>query len=227
MDLSQKSVPRIGILGGTFDPVHSAHLALGRLFVERLALDSLVFLPTGNPWQKDHRPAAAQHRLAMLSLAMEESQLTASIDEREIRRTGASYTVDSLVGLRREFGPRAPLVLLMGADQLSRLHTWSRWKTLLELADVAVAGRPSFTLESAGLDPEVAHEVSKRRVENGRLPAALDAACGQMVMLPADLGETSSSGIRNHIAAGDFDAVRDLVPSRVLEYIRSHGLYAP
>jgi len=225
MDLSDEAAPRIGILGGTFDPVHTAHLALARLFLDRLALDSLVFLPTGNPWQKDRRPAAPRHRLAMLALAIEESGLSASIDEREIRRTGPSYTVESFFGLRREIGQRALLVLLLGADQLARLHTWSRWKMLLDMADLAIAGRPNFELETLTLDPEVAREVENRRVDNAHLPMALNAASGQIVLLPADLGETSSSLIRKRIAAGDSDTLRDLVPSRVLEYIRSHSLY--
>ncbi len=218
---------RVGLLGGTFDPVHNAHLDLAGLFAEQLGLDTLRFLPAGSPWQKSTVGAAATDRLAMLQMALEERMLAADIDERELHRDGPTYTVDSLREIRSEIGPEPLLVLLIGADQLLRLHTWSRWPELLDMASLAVGGRPSFGLELDGLDPEVAELVRERAVPHLDLPGSLRLPAGQIVLIPADLGETSSSAIRRLLNEGQFDAVRDLLPSSVLDYIRAKRLYTP
>jgi nicotinate-nucleotide adenylyltransferase len=218
---------RIGLLGGTFDPVHNAHLDLAGLFTRRLALDEVRFLPAGSPWQKNVVGASAAQRLAMLRLALTERRLDAVIDERELRREGPSYTVDSLAEIRLEVGAQAVLVLLIGADQLLRLQTWSRWEQLFELADLAVCGRPSFGLDLEALDPAVAARIRQCQVQACDLPAALNAATGQTVLVPGDLGETSSSAVRSRLAHGDLEGVRDLVPSTVLNYIGANRLYMP
>lgn len=218
---------RIGLLGGTFDPVHNAHLDLAGLFAQQLDLDTLRFLPAGSPWQKSTVGAPAADRLTMLQLALEERMLAADIDERELHRDGPTYTVDSLREIRSEIGPEPLLVLLIGADQLLRLHTWSRWPELLDLASLAVGGRPSFGLELDGLDPEVAEIVRARAVPHLDLPGSLRLPAGQVVLIPADLGETSSSAIRRLLNEGQFEAVRDLLPSSVLDYIRAKRLYTP
>ncbi len=219
------AAPRFGFLGGTFDPVHNAHLDLAELLSRRLSLDRLSFLPAGTPWQKNDVATSPEHRLAMLRLAIAQRGLGASIDERELRRAGPSFTVDSLIEMRAEIGENSVLVLLMGADQLLRLHTWSRWRELFRFANLAVGGRPSFEFGPGSLEPSVDAEVRQRQVIASALPGSLSAAAGQIVLVPADLGATSSSTVRLLLAAHDFDAVRDLLPSSVLDYIRANHLY--
>ena len=131
---------RIGLLGGSFDPVHEAHLALARCACETLALDRLKWLPAGRPWQKAGRELAADaDRLAMLALAIE-GEPRWEIDACELERPGATYTIDTLGALRsRE--PGADWFLIIGQDQWARFDSWHRWPDILAAATVAVAGR--------------------------------------------------------------------------------------
>ncbi len=127
-----------GILGGTFDPVHNAHLALARAALEQLRLERILWLPTGAP---KYRPAAktpAPHRVAMLRLALE-GEPRYVIDERELDPAHSGYTVDTLQSL----GGKP--VLLMGADQFAKFETWHRWREILERAELAVFARPGWS----------------------------------------------------------------------------------
>jgi nicotinate-nucleotide adenylyltransferase len=218
-------MPRIGVLGGTFDPVHRAHLGLARLFGECLALDEIRIIPAGSPWQKDQPGASHEARLAMLRLAVAETRLDATIDTRELDRDGPTYTVETLRALRAEIGDAPLLVLLVGADQLEGLHTWSRWREIFALASLAVAARTGFDWAQARLDPAVGVEISARSVDGTALPQSLDARFGQVALVHANLGPTSSSQIREQLRLGRDESVRDLVPSDVMDYIRVHHLY--
>jgi nicotinate-nucleotide adenylyltransferase len=135
----------IGILGGTFDPVHNAHLAMARAALEELRLDRVLFIPTGTP--KYRRPAAAsgEHRIAMLRLALAGHEKFA-IDARELAPEASGYTVDTLRALRAELGG-VELYLLMGADQYVKLGSWQRPDEVAKLASIAVFARPGITLE--------------------------------------------------------------------------------
>jgi len=126
-----------GILGGTFDPVHNAHLAMARAALAALALERLLWMPTGAPKYREPARAAARHRVAMLRLALEDEPRY-SIDERELAPGHSGYTVDTLKSLG--FRP----VLLLGSDQYAKFETWHRWREVLELADIAVFARPGF-----------------------------------------------------------------------------------
>lgn len=124
-----------GLLGGTFDPVHNAHLAMARTALEALALAGVVFLPTGAPRYRSPALASGAHRVAMLRLAIaDESRF--SVDERELAPGHSGYTIDTLVG----YGNRP--VLLLGADQYAKFETWHRWREILARADLAVFARP-------------------------------------------------------------------------------------
>lgn len=218
---------RIGLLGGTFDPVHNAHLRLARVLQERLNLDAVRWLPAGSPWQKSSVGASPAQRLAMLRIALAAEGLAPDIDERELHREGPTYTVDSLREMRAEIGAQALLVLLVGADQLLGLQTWHEWRRLFDYASLAVVGRPAFDLRTHPLHPDVARLVYERQVSTADLPDALFESCGQVALIPADLGDTSSSRVRERLLQGDLDGVGDLVPSGVLEFIRDQNLYAP
>jgi nicotinate-nucleotide adenylyltransferase len=130
-------VPTTGILGGTFDPVHNAHLALARAALEHLGLERILWLPTGVPKYRAPANTPATHRVAMLRLALE-GEPRYAIDERELDAAHSGYTVDTLNSL----GGRP--VLLLGADQYAKFETWHRWREILERADLAVFARPGW-----------------------------------------------------------------------------------
>jgi nicotinate-nucleotide adenylyltransferase len=127
----------IGILGGTFDPVHNAHLAMARAALEALALERILWMPTGAPKYRAPARTAAHHRVAMLRLAIE-GEPRYAIDERELAPGHSGYTVDTLKSL----GDKP--VLLLGGDQYAKLETWHRWREVLELASIAVFARPGW-----------------------------------------------------------------------------------
>jgi nicotinate-nucleotide adenylyltransferase len=137
---------RIGILGGTFDPVHNAHLAMARAALEELKLDKILFMPTGAPRYRMPAVASGEHRVAMLRLAVADND-SYEIDARELAPGASGYTVDTLKELRLELGSHMPLCLLMGADQYAKLDTWHRAQDVRKLAKVAVFARPGTVLK--------------------------------------------------------------------------------
>jgi nicotinate-nucleotide adenylyltransferase len=140
----------IGILGGTFDPVHNAHLALARAALDSLHLEKVLFLPTGSPKYRKPALASPQHRVAMLKLALKD-QPRLQVDERELRPGASGYTVDTLTGLRAELGPAAGIYFLMGADQFAKLDSWHRPDELRRLANIAVFARPGSKAPGEGV----------------------------------------------------------------------------
>lgn len=172
----------VGVLGGTFDPVHNAHLALARAALATLGLARILWIPTGNPPYREAPVAAAEHRVAMLERALAGEDRFV-IDARELAPGATGYTVDTLIALRADLGPEAPLVLLMGADQYAKLETWHRWRELFDLCEIAVFARPGWTIadgraRTVPLAP-LAISASAVRARIGRgedLSAALPAA---------------------------------------------------
>ncbi len=206
---------RVGLLGGTFDPVHVAHLALARAALAHLALDELRFVPTGRSWQKARTGASAGQRIAMLQIALAGLPHT-SIDERETRRAGPSYTIDTLIELRAQLGRQAALVWIIGSDQLRNLPSWHRWDELLEHAHLAVARRAGDALEE--LDARV------RALVDARLRDELgDAPAGSIVFFPMPAMQVSGSVLREQIARGERPV--ELLPAGVLDYIDRNRLY--
>jgi nicotinate-nucleotide adenylyltransferase len=131
---------RIGILGGTFDPVHNAHLAMAGAALRELGLRQILWLPTGAPPYRTAPVAAAAHRLAMLRLATA-GEPRYAVDERELRPDASGFTYDSVRALKDE-RPDATFALLMGADQYAKRDTWHRWPDIEKLCDIAVVARP-------------------------------------------------------------------------------------
>ncbi|WP_244827535.1 nicotinate-nucleotide adenylyltransferase [Caballeronia sp. TF1N1] len=220
---------RVGILGGTFDPIHEGHLALARRFAALLRLTELVLLPAGQPWQKEG-VSAPHHRLAMTraaarSLHIEGVKITVATDE--VEREGATYTVETLARWREQEGAEASLALLIGADQLVKLNTWRDWKRLFEFAHVCVETRPGFDV--ALLPAPVAAEFEAREAS----PEVLQASThGHMLIDTTLLIDVSATAIREEASAShegargaSQDEVRAQVPSAVWDYIVQHHLY--
>lgn len=216
------SDPRpIGLLGGTFDPVHLGHLRLAEEAREALGLERVVWLPAGQPPHRGRPRESGVHRLAMVRLAVAGNGGFA-VDDAEVRSAEPSYTAVSLERLRAEFGPEQPLVLLMGADAFLGLPAWHRWRDLFGLAHVAVASRPGYAIDAGTLPGALAEEfAARRRPDSASLGAAAAGAIVEFAITPLAI---SASGIRGRVASGR--SVRYLIPDSVLDYIGRHSLYA-
>ena len=137
---------RIGILGGTFDPVHNAHLAIARLALDQLELEKLLWMPTGAPAYRQPPVASGADRVAMLKLAIG-AEPRYMIDQRELLPGASGFTFDTLSSLTRE-NPKSRFVLLMGSDQYEKRASWHRWPELEKLCEVAVVARPGFRVDA-------------------------------------------------------------------------------
>jgi nicotinate-nucleotide adenylyltransferase len=207
----------LGILGGTFDPVHYGHLRPAREAQQALALDEVRFIPAYHPPHRHSPQATAAQRLAMVRLAIADYP-GFLVDEREIRRGGLSYTVPTIESLRAELGAR-PLALLMGADAFLELETWHRWQRLPELAHLVVMNRPGSPLPGAG--PELPGWARPRLCRDPQELAG--AAAGRVFFQAVTPVDISATRIRAAIARGE--SVEGLVPPAVWEYIHEQGLY--
>lgn len=206
----------LAILGGTFDPVHHGHLRVAWEAAERLDAE-LLLIPAAVPPHRAQPQARPEMRLAMLEVALAGQQRLRA-DARELRREGASYTLDTLLELRSEIGMQRPLVLLVGADAFAGLSTWHRWRELFDLAHVGVLTRPGH---GGVFEAELAAEWFTRRVDD---PRALHAsACGAILPIECTPLEISASAVRALLAAGR--SPRWLVPDAVLALIEREGLY--
>jgi nicotinate-nucleotide adenylyltransferase len=189
---------RVGLFGGSFDPVHDAHVALAQTALEQLHLDELRWIPVGHPWQKTRRLASAADREAMVRLAIA-GEPRFVLDRSELRRRGVSYTLDTV----RELAAAAPgdeRVLILGQDQYASLHTWRDWRELLGLVTLAIANRPGAELTVNPQIAQVAHQT-----------------------VPLPMMDISSTEVRRRVAAGE--PIAGLVPDPVARYIEQRRLY--
>ena len=210
---------RVGVLGGTFDPVHNGHLRTALEIRERLALDELHLVPVHTPALRAQPGASAAQRSAMLSIAVEGSRHLL-VDERELRRGGVSYTIDTVRELRAELGEHASLFVVVGEDAYAGFERWKEWQRLLDYAHVVVLTRPgdspspgaalcAWTAQHLAADPA----------------AALEAECrGRVLRIALTQLAISSTSVRELVAAGR--SPRFLLPDGVLEYIRRNRIYA-
>jgi nicotinate-nucleotide adenylyltransferase len=188
----------IAILGGTFDPVHNAHLAMARRALEGLSARRILWIPTGTPEYRTPPVASAEDRVAMLKLAIS-GEPRYALDERELAPGASGYTFDTLTALRAELGSDTPLVMLIGSDQYEKLDTWHRWRELFDLCRFAVFARPGWK-ESAWIGPA-----------EGVIHVA---------MAPVPV---SASELRERVARGE--DISPFVPEAVARYIRERRLY--
>jgi nicotinate-nucleotide adenylyltransferase len=204
--------------GGTFDPVHSGHLAVARSAADQLG--AVVHLtPCADPPHRARPIANAYQRAEMVRLAIE-GDARLALDLRELRRDGASFTLDTVRELRAELGPAHPLACLIGADAFRGLNGWRGWRDLLDLTHIVALTRPGHRLD--GLDAELESAIASRRTD---AILALHAAPGGFVLeLDVPAWDVSSTGIRAAIAAGR--PLGSWVPLAVQEWIAGHGLYA-
>lgn len=208
----------IGILGGTFDPVHCGHLRLAVEMRERLGLDTVRLVPAADPQLRTAPVATAAERLVMLKAALAGIGALA-VDERELERGGPTYTVDTLVEMRREH-PVEPLCFILGLDAFLHFDEWERWREIPELAHLAVARRAGATLPRRGplarlLDDRGAVDPAELR----RRPAGLV----HVAELP--IPEVSASQIRRRLARNE--RVDGMVPPAVIEVIKRQDSYRP
>ena len=206
----------LGFLGGAFDPVHIGHLRGAMAVRDTLNLERVDLIPAAKSPLKNQATVDAVHRLAMLELAVADLHGIAA-DCRELDRPGPSYTVDTLEGLRHEYGAERTLVWIIGADILATLPRWSRWRALLDFAHVVVIGRPDAEPHPS----EVSDWLSKHKVDKAGL---LSRPGGGVFSLAQPLLDISSSDIRTMIAEGRDP--RFLLPEGVIEYISNHALFS-
>jgi nicotinate-nucleotide adenylyltransferase len=194
---------RLGVLGGTFDPIHNGHVAAAEAAVDCANLDEVVFVPTGNPPHRPPAEASPAQRLEMCRLATNDDPRFA-VSDIEVTREGPSYTLDTLWALRGA-NPHAELFLVLGWDAASQLRSWHRPDEVLAIAPIVVVSRPGRNapaeadIRSAGLDP------------------------ARIVLCPRPTPSVSGSEIRRAIAAGK--SVAGMVPPAVERYIAAHHLY--
>lgn len=210
----------IGVFGGTFDPIHYGHLRLAEELADRLGLVQVRIVPAGLPPHRATPRVTGVHRLEMARRACADNPRFL-VDDRECRREGTSYTVDTLLELRSELGLEVSLCLLMGVDAYLALTTWSRWERLYDLAHVVVAHRPGFELDTAELPAALAQQTAARLQRD---PArVLLTPAGEV--LTVDIPPLDISGTAIRAALREGHSARYLLPDSVLDYIAQNRLY--
>lgn len=198
----------IGVLGGTFDPIHMGHLIIAEEVRARLDLSEVLFVPAGQPWLKLNNANAispAEHRVAMVRLAIADEPAF-KLSTMEVERPGPSYTVDTMAELRRQIGAEGKLYFILGWDNLNQLPRWHQPLRLVKLCRLVPVRRVGFA--SPDLDA---------------LEAAVPGLSESLVMLDTPQIEISASEIRARVARGQ--SIHKLVPEPVERYIIEHGLY--
>lgn len=199
MDRISDGVARLGVMGGTFDPIHMGHLIIASEALHELGLDRMVFMPTGQPWQKKAR-SSPEDRYLMTVLGASGNPKFA-VSRMELDRVGPTFTADTMQQLRDFHGPHTELFFVAGADAVLKLGTWERIESLGELAEVVAVTRPGFALDVLKPEP-------------------IWPRIRTMPTLGLDI---SSTDIRTRVAQGR--PIDYLVPAEVVSYIREHGLY--
>lgn len=211
----------IGILGGTFNPIHFGHLRMAQELAEQLSLTEVRFIPSANPPHKPAPHVSAEHRANMVQLAIANNPLF-KLDKRELLRTGASYTYDTLLSLREELGTQASITLFMGNDAFTKLNTWHRWQELLTLCHICLVARPSKLNQpterlSKGLESYLQEHYTETSDDLTK------HANGLITMRQITALDISSTAIRESLQQQH--SVCYLLPDNVLSYIQEHQLY--
>ena len=207
------------MFGGTFDPVHYGHLRSAVEVRDALQLQTVKLVPSYLPPHREAPGSTAAQRLDMVRIAARDAAFL-EVDDREIRRGGKSFMIDTLRSIRSDVGDAEPLVLVLGDDAFALLEAWHEWRSLLEVAHIAVLSRPGSPVDE-NLTTELANLVSERLVER---PLCLRSKPGgQICILRLTQLDISSTKIREMLGKGE--SVAYLMPNEVLTYITGHGLY--
>ncbi|UCG10374.1 MAG: nicotinate-nucleotide adenylyltransferase [Dehalococcoidia bacterium] len=197
---------KIGVLGGTFDPVHLAHLAVAKAVKAELGLSEVIFVPAGQPWLKaDNYISAAEHRVQMVRLAIAGKSYF-RLSTVEIDRPGPSYTVDTMAELREQIGAEDELYFILGWDNLAELPRWREPARLIKLCYLVAVPRPGYPV------PDL------KKLE-GKIPGI----ARRVIVMDKPQLDISATEIRKRLTRGK--PINDLVPEAVAEYIKRHGLY--
>ncbi|MFG3423464.1 nicotinate-nucleotide adenylyltransferase [Micromonospora sp. NPDC048063] len=195
----EEDIRRVGIMGGTFDPIHHGHLVAASEVADRFGLDEVVFVPTGQPWQKEDQPVSPPEDRYLMTVIATASNPRFQVSRVDIDRGGPTYTVDTLRDLHAEYGPKVQLFFITGADALERILSWKDLDEIFELAHFIGVTRPGFELTDAHLPADTV----------------------SLVQVPAMA--ISSTNCRARVARGE--PVWYLVPDGVVQYIAKRRLY--
>lgn len=208
----------IGLLGGTFNPIHFGHLRMAQELTDALKLSEVRFIPSANPPHKAAPKVSAQQRAQMVQLAIDDNPLF-KLDRRELERTGASYTIDTLISLREELGKNASLCLMMGSDAFTKLDSWHRWQEMLDYCHIILVQRPNSKTEK--LSDKMTAFLSEHYTEN--IDDLAEKSAGYIHMQAITAQDISATNIREKLALGC--SPKYLLPDNVLNYIQQHQLY--
>ena len=206
-DTGRQSVRRLGVMGGTFDPIHHGHLVAASEVANKFALDEVIFVPTGNPWQKEGKSVSPAEDRYLMTVIATASNPRFSVSRVDVDREKSTYTVDTLRDLRSQH-PNAELFFITGADALESILTWQNWEELFELAKFVGVSRPGFELG-------VEHLANHLR--------SLPADTLTLMEIPALAISSTDCRLR----AGENRPVWYLVPDGVVQYISKRNLYRP
>jgi nicotinate-nucleotide adenylyltransferase len=209
----------VGLLGGTFNPIHYGHLRMAQELADALHLNEVRFIPSANPPHKAAPAVPAQQRAEMVQLAIADNPLF-KLDTRELSRVGASYTIDTLISLREELGNAVSLNLIMGADAFIHLNTWHRWQELLNYCHIVLVQRPN-TSSQAKLPDNLAILLQDHYTEN--LDELANNAAGYIHMQAITPLDISSTKIREALKSNA--SAHYLMPEQVIAYIAASKLY--
>jgi len=207
----------IGILGGTFDPIHFGHLRTALELYQAHELAEVRLVPCYQPVHRKLPVASPEHRLAMVRTAIQDESAL-KVDDCEIQRKKPSYTIDTLEELHQKI-PDTPLCLIMGIDALLGFPSWHRWEDILKLAHLLIAHRPQYHLPQTG----IVADLLKQRLKH-HSSALHECMAGNIILHPVTPLEISATDIRKQIASGGNP--RYLLPDAVYQYIKQHGVYS-
>ena len=215
--------PLVGIYGGTFDPIHYGHLRVAEELIDAIEFARFFYVPAGEPRLRNAPLASKSHRAKMVSLSIE-NNARFFLDEREIKRSGVSFTVESLREYHAEYTGNAALCFIMGADTFLKIHHWHQWHEVFQLCHVMIVDRPGSTrmMNHSNLPPELQNACATRWVTR---PSDLASQISGMIYVAqTTLLDISATRIRSLVVAGK--SIRYLLPEAVSDYIKTHHLYS-